>query len=85
MISFTTGKLRKKNCYGGANFFFNHLKLEKKYVKIRGKKLVKTSDEFVTNPFQLFLLFCRLFLLTLQFWCILKTNSRCLWVCVCRG
>ena len=58
MISFSTGKLRKiklKNLFlTNKKFvlFFNCSNWEKFVEKIGEKKLVKTSDEFVTSPCQ---------------------------------
>ena len=47
MISFLTGKLREKNCFGPIRNFvsFSTTQIEKKF----WKKLVETSDEFVNS------------------------------------
>ena len=52
MISFSTGKLRKKLIYTNMKFvfFFKCSNREKMTEKIYVKKLVKTSDEFVPKP-----------------------------------
>jgi hypothetical protein len=48
MIFFSTGKLRKRNCFGPIRTFFSTAQTEKSSWKKLVKQIVKKSNEFIT-------------------------------------